>query len=278
MLIDSFIKPETFLTGTWVLGFNQKQNGSVLQAGTRAVLSDSPLLKALSNSQGRIAAQAMMMMGIDIRLMNYAALRPHAIMEVIRRMMPSLPSGDQSVILDPCTGYGAEYIWLAEEYPHCTFLEMDRPDIIQQKQKRLKAFKLPQNIQLLSADLQDVTLQSALEGRSVDLIALLPTYVSHTQFIETLKYVRQTGILKPGGVVLAPFTYQIGFADFARASQIFKRFASEPKGTVQTFDQIHEVFATAGYSDTQVFPFTELAVDLGKPTPFDLEVVSVGRL
>ncbi|MBC8170843.1 MAG: hypothetical protein H7X77_04205, partial [Anaerolineae bacterium] len=46
-----------------VLGYNQKQNGSVLQAGARALLIPSELTKALCSSQGRIAAQTIMLMG-----------------------------------------------------------------------------------------------------------------------------------------------------------------------------------------------------------------------
>jgi hypothetical protein len=260
--------------GSWVFGYNQKQGGSILQAGARALLIPSALIKALSTPQGRIAAQTLMMMGLAEGISHYAALRPYAIMEVMRRHMPKdVPN---PVILDPTTGYGAEYIWLADEYPDAHFIEMDRPDVIRDKLQRIQAFPMPRNVSFEGVNLNEVTLEDALKGRRVDMIVVLAAYVTTAQFMEALLYLRT--LLPKGAVVVAPFPYRIGIYELSKANILFRRFATEPAGTVQQLDDIYEMFRRVEYSDIAVYKFSELADDLGKPRPIDVEVIAAARV
>lgn len=259
---------------TRVLGHNQKQNGSVLQAGARALLIPSEITKALCSSQGRIAAQTIMMMGASEKLLNYAALRPYAIMEVIRRHFPH--DVENPVILDPTTGYGPEYIWLAQDYPQAQFIEMDRPDVIRDKVQRLKRFSLPPNLSYEGVDLARIPLHEALDGRQVNMMVVLGTYVHAADFGELLLYLRS--VLAPGGIVIAPFPYQVGLSDFVRANIVFGRFTSASAGVVNNSAEVDDIFRRAGYQDISVYTFTELARDLNKPEPYDIELIGVGRV
>jgi hypothetical protein len=261
-------------SGAWVLGFNQKQGASVLQAGARALLIHSALIKALSTPQGRIAAQTLQMMGLSKGIENYAAFRPYAVMEVLRRHMPTdVPN---PVVLDPATGYGAEYIWLAAEYPDTTFIEMDRPDVIQDKVQRLKAFKLPSNVIFEGVNLNTLPLHQAMKGRRVDLAVVLATYAKKSDFIELLRYFRT--FMRKGAVVVAPFPYQLGIIELSRANILFRRFATAPVGTVQSIDEVYEIFRAADYRETSVYRFSELAEAVGKPIPIDVEVIAAARI
>lgn len=265
---------ETMPTGAWVLGYNQKQGGSILQAGARALLIPSALIRALSTPQGRIAAQTLTMMGLSKGIENYAAFRPYAIMEVIRRHLPK--EIENPVILDPTTGYGAEYIWLSAEYPEATFIEMDRPDVIRDKLERLRNFTLPSNVIFEGANLNEIPLHKALNGRQVDLIVLLASYVRGDDFVDNLRYLRT--FLQTGTVVIAPFPYRLGINELSKANILFRRFATQPTGTVQTLDEIHDIFRRADYHDTTVYTFSQLAEDVGKPIPIDVEVIAAARI
>lgn len=262
----------SLMQGNQVLGHNQQQDGSIIQAGARAILIPSDLTRALSSARGRIAAQTIILMGANQKLMNYAALRPFAIMEAIRRHMPEIP---HPVLLDPTTGYGAEYIWLAEEFPQATFIEIDRPDVIEDKRQRLRDFKLPSNVILEGVDFRKTTLEAGLRGRRVDMMVVLATYVTPAEFSEALRYFRT--VMPKGLTVLAPFTYAPGMQEVQKSGILFRRFASEPSGTVQNHDEVRRVFRDAGYRDLGVYSFAELARDLGKPEPFDIEIIGVGR-
>jgi O-methyltransferase involved in polyketide biosynthesis len=215
-----------------------------------------------------------MFMGVSEKLMNYAALRPYAIMEVIRRHFPA--SIEHPVILDPTTGYGAEYIWLAEEFPQAEFIEMDRPDTIQNKVNRLKDFRLPKNLKFEGADLASRPLDEVLQGRRIDMMVVLGTYAQAKEFGSLLLYLRS--ILPAGSLVIVPFPFKPGVIEMANMNAIFRRFAAPPAGAVQNKAEAEDIFHRAGYRDITAYTFAELARDLGKPEPFDIELIAVGRI
>lgn len=64
--------------GELLLAKNQQKasDGATLQAGARAILIPSPITNALSTFTGRIAAQAMLVMGVRQSRMNKGMLRP----------------------------------------------------------------------------------------------------------------------------------------------------------------------------------------------------------
>ncbi|HEX2619181.1 MAG TPA: hypothetical protein VHL11_03510, partial [Phototrophicaceae bacterium] len=92
--------------GAWVLGHNQKQGTSTIQAGARAILIPSDLTRALSSIKGRVAAQTVLMMGGAGKVINYASIRPYAINEVIKRVMSKDVA--HPLIIDPAAGYSPE--------------------------------------------------------------------------------------------------------------------------------------------------------------------------
>lgn len=259
--------------GAWVLGHNQQQGVSTLQAGARALLLPSDLTRALSSIKGRVAAQTLMALGGATGVMNYASFRPYATIEIIRRSLPA--DLVNPTILDPAGGYSPEFFWYAEQFPQVTCLEFDLPEVIRDKQERLKDLQKPDNFIMQGVDLSVTPLHEALQGRRIDLIILVAAYVPSEQFVELLKYLRS--FLAPGTLVLTWFTYKPGVATMARNSILLRRFAIEPVGAVEKFSRVQEIFEQAEYQEPVLYKLSELAKEMGKPVTPDIEVIGVAR-
>ncbi|HEX2623225.1 MAG TPA: hypothetical protein VHL11_23855, partial [Phototrophicaceae bacterium] len=118
-------------------------------------------------------------------------------------------------------------------------------------------------------------LHEVLNGRKVDVIIMLATYVTSYQFVETLDYLKS--FLAPGGVAVTAFAYQPGIASVARNSMLFRRFAIEPVGAVEDETTIHEIFRQANYEEVGIYKLSDLAREMGKPIAHDIEIIGVGR-
>ena len=256
------------------LGHTQKQGGgSTLQAGGRAILIPSKITTALSTLQGRAAARTMLLMGVSKALMNYTAMRPFAMMESIRR---ALPAGvEKPLVVDPAGGYSPQLIWLAEEMPNVEFVEIDLPRVIRDKKRRLSGFHLPPNIRFVEADLSNTMLHEALDGQKPHVVITLAAYLAYDKFTNLLHYLQ--GILAEGGAVVAPFPYAPGVDDLARNSRLFRRFAGEPAGIVNSEDEIRGIMTKASFKAVTIYKFSDIAKDLEKPIPADIEIVAIAR-
>jgi hypothetical protein len=255
-----------------ILGHTQRQGGSELQAGGRALLNPSDMTFALSSMKGRMAARTMMALGVNQSLMNYVGFRPHAVMEVIRRVTPT--DTQDAVVVDPAGGYSPQFIWLAESMPHVQFIEMDQPKTVDDKLQRLKNIPVPSNVTITAANLGVTPLHEALNGQRVDVVIALAAYAPSARFVELLRYLRKF-VLKESGKIVAPFPYKPGVVDLAKNSQVFRKVAGNPVGMVEDIDEIRQIFRKADYPQVEIFKFSDLARDLNKPIPADIEIIAV---
>lgn len=267
-------KKQIDTTGSWVFGHTQKQGGSVLQAGGRAILTPSKVTLALSTMKGRMSARTMLAMGVNKQLMNYAAFRPYAMNEAVKRHLPkdvSFPT-----IVDPAGGYGPQFLWLADAYPNVQCIEIDKPEIIADKQKRLKDIPLPQNLKFIEADLEATHIHEVLAEQTVHVMIALAAYVPSYVFTQLLNYLKQ--FMPTGASVVASFPYASGVENLAQDSLLFRKLAGEPDGMIEKTSEVEVMFENAGYQSVTFYKFSELAEELGKPTPADIEIIAVGTL
>lgn len=270
----SISKDQVDTTGSWVFGHTQKQSGSILQAGARAILTPSKVTLALSTMKGRMAARTMMAMGVNQQLLNYAAFRPYAMNEVAKRNLPKdvrFPT-----IVDPAGGYGPQFLWLANSHPNVQCIEIDKPDTIADKRTCLKDITLPTNLKLIGADLETAHIHEILPEQAIHMMIALAAYVPNYVFIQLLTYLKQ--FMPAGATVIAPFPYASGVANLAQDSLLFRKLAGEPAGMIENTTQIEAIFEQAGYQGVTFYKLSELANEMGKPTPADIEIIAVGCL
>ncbi|MEM9955706.1 MAG: hypothetical protein AAF846_29170 [Chloroflexota bacterium] len=262
-------------TGAWVLGHNQQQHaGTHLHAGARADLIPAPITKALSTFGGRIAAQTMQYMfrGDNKLLLNYVALRPYAMMEAIKIALGTEPEG--KVVLNPASGFSPIYYWLAREIPQATFIELDTPKMISDKQTALKEFDLPDNLKLIPSDLNEVNLHTAYD-KPIDVIVVSGAYVTHKDYRDMLKYI--TSILADDGYVIATFPFAPGVENFVENSAVFARIVSNPVGVLNSETELKAIFKDTDFTPTRTLILSELANKYNKPKPMDAEVIVIAQ-
>jgi hypothetical protein len=263
------------LKGAWVLGHNQLQSGSELQAGARADLIPSPITKALSSFKGRAAAKTMRFMfsGQLEPLLNYAALRPFAEMEAVKIALGDTP--ENKLVLDPAAGFAPQFFWLAEEMPETRFMEIDLVRWIEEKRYLLHPFGIPENLRLKGADLAAVPLHEVLSERA-DVILGIGAYVKHSAYQDMLEYLKR--VLKDKGKVIGSFPFAPGVENLSQNSLIFRRLAGNPDGIVFSEEQLRKIFEGAGYELEAIVKFTDVAKKLNKPMPADIEIIAIARV
>lgn len=259
--------------GSWVLGHTQSQSGSVLQAGVRALVTNTPITMALSSMQGRMMARTMMAMGVDEALFTYSGFRPYAINEVIKRELPS--TVESPLLVDPASGFSPQYYWLAQALPNAHCIEMDLPKNMQVKRQSLRGFDLPSNLELLDVDLTTQSLQEVLGERKAHAFIALAAYVKSSSFVELLTYLHQ--VIADDGFVVASFPYAPGFDNLMHTLSVFRRLVTKPIGLVQHEEEIMGIFDKAGYSKVTFYKLSDLAEEMGKPRPADVEIIAIAR-
>jgi hypothetical protein len=272
-MLDTMLS--TDLKGAWVLGHNQQQSGSELQAGARADLIPSPITKALSSFKGRVAAKTMRLMfsGQLEPLLNYAALRPYAEMEAIRMALGDNPAN--KLVLDPAAGFAPQFFWLAQELSETRFLELDRLTSIEEKRYLLHPFGIPENLRLKAADLSTIPLHEVLNER-VDAVLSIGAYVKHRDYGAMLEYLKR--VLKHDGKVIGSFPFAPGVENLSQNSALFRRVAGSPEGIVYSEAQLKTIFENAGYELEAILKFSDLAKKWDKPMPADIEIIAIARV
>lgn len=259
--------------GSWALGHTQKQSGSILQAGARALVTPTPITQALSSMQGRMMARTVMAMGVDEALFTYMGFRPYAINEVIKRELPS--NVEAPLLVDPASGFSPQFYWLAQALSHIHCIEMDLPKNMQTKRKNLQDFDLPSNLELVEADLTTQSLHEVLGERKAHVLITLAAYVKSSSFVDLLRYLHQ--MMAEEGFIVASFPYAPGFDNLMHTLSIFRRLVTKPIGIVQHEDDIMRIFEQANYSKVSLYKLSDLAEEMGKPKPADVEIIAIAR-
>ncbi len=270
---DSEGKPRPSLTAipsedTMGLGRTPGQRAAEMIAGIRAEIMPSPLTTALTSLIGRAVAGTLMRLESDReRAANFIIGR---YIGLSRLAEESLPEGGQSgTIVEVAAGFSPRGMEFASERPGIQYIEVDLPDVVEEKQKRLEKAEItpPPNLSWLAADLGVTPLAEVLGERKVDVVLAegLMAYFPHSEVIRIAAHIRE--VLVPGGSLLCTVPWREGMQHLRMAVRFFRRLAGQHRGIVEDENQARELFESAGYTDVSVYQVSQLAESMGIPTP-----------
>lgn len=267
---EIFIDHKSVPHGSALLGRNQQQGASELQAGARAELMPSPLTQALSSSRGRLIYQTTKFMIKHDGFRNYVAIRIPLAKQVIQGAIPFQNTRPLIVELD--VGFSPLSILLAQELPNATVIELDTEDVIQKRRERLKGAILPSNLESVVADLTAISLLDALGGRKPDIIEFTGAYHTYDELVEILNYFQS--ILNDGGSLAMYLPWQPAQEEIRAAVRFFKRQVGGYPGMVKNEDEIKAIFSRSNFkSHTVVFP----SKYAHRQKPLDVEVMVLAK-
>ncbi|NDJ59846.1 MAG: hypothetical protein GYB67_01905 [Chloroflexi bacterium] len=265
------------------LGRTPGQRGAEILAGLRAELMNTPEAAALSRLSGRIVARIIRsLLGGNPSGINFVLARLYTNKELIRRALP--PDNQPATVVEVAAGFSPRGFEMAREHPHTQIIEVDLPDVVEEKQKRLRRARnleaLPPNLSWLSADLGVTPLAEVLSRGQVDVIVAegLLAYFTPAETLYILSGFRAS--LKPGGVLLADIPRRQGMLDAQSQSglRMFSRQAGSFVNIAASEEAAGQQFLDAGYTDVTVDYASQMAELLGLPTPvLDFAYFVAGR-
>ena len=250
------------------MGRTAGQRTAEVFAGLRSEMMRTPEANALSNMAGRITARLIMSMGSK-KALNFVPVRHGSFEGLIKQTLGSDTKG--KVFVEIAAGYSPRGIALANELPDLEVIEIDLPDVIAEKRKRLDRNKIeiPLNITWKEADLGIQPLDEVLEHQQVDVVSaegLMP-YFKLDDITRIAHSIWQS--LKPGGVFIADlgFTDPKGAQETGRLVKIFGRYTSSAPGYVTEEETAYRIFRDAGYETVEIYRLEQTATLFNLPQP-----------
>ncbi len=250
------------------MGRTAGQRTAEVFAGLRAELLRSSEAIALTRIGGRITARLIISMGSK-KALNFVPVRHGTFAGLIKQALGG--DVDGKVLVEIACGFSPRGINLAQEMPGLTVIEIDLPDVVEEKLKRLEkgSITIPPNISWKSADLGVEPLSAILEHQQVDVVSaegLMPYF----EFADITRIARQIhDSLKPSGVFIADLGYNSteGVKEASGLVRIFRRYTSSTPGTVPDEETAYALFNDAGYDKVELFrmPATAEMFDLPRP-------------
>ncbi|MBI5667732.1 MAG: class I SAM-dependent methyltransferase [Chloroflexi bacterium] len=251
------------------LGRTSGQRGAEIIAGFRAEQHPSADTLALSRWTGRVTARWFMRMPGSKATMNYLVTRLATLSHLIQETLP--PAGDDLTIVDLACGLSPRGLTLARALPHVTVIEIDLPDVVRDKQQRLKQARdvvIPPNIQWLAADLGVVSLGDVLGGRQVNAVCAegLNPYFSDEKVVAIARHIHAS--LKPGGVYVCDLPWRNdNNAQGKQVANVYSRQAGVYLCTPKDEAEARQVMLDAGFASVDVYPTAQFADALELPQP-----------
>jgi O-methyltransferase involved in polyketide biosynthesis len=249
------------------LGKTPGQRGAEILAGFRAEQSPTPETQALAKFSGRVVARLMMGMLRDSTPLNFTLARPMVIDGLIRR---ALPKGDRVVFVDIAAGLSPRGLILAREIPGIQVIEIDLPEVIDQKRQRLKRsrnIEIPDNLRWIPADLGATPLPSVLGRQKAHVISsegLLP-YLNHQRIIRLASWIHEC--LLPGGAFVADVPLRDGVRAIQQLASFFSRQAGNWQGTIDSQQTGQKLMLDAGFDTVEAHVATDYIEKFGLPAP-----------
>jgi O-methyltransferase involved in polyketide biosynthesis len=262
---------------TMGLGSTSGQRGAEILAGLRAELYPSPETLALSRFGSRVIAQIFMRLERSEAALNYVAVRPGTMTELAKRALAAVT--EPPVIVDIAAGFSPRGLQLAAALPNARVIEIDLPGVVQEKQGRLKRgrYNIPPNIEWRAADLGVMPLSEVLQGEKVHVVTAegLTAYFRRADNVRIAASIRE--LLRDGGVYICDIPDTTGMNVAKQATRFFSRQAGTFLGVTNGPDAMRAIMEEAGYGEIVIHRPSELAAEIGLPTPvidFSLLVVA----
>lgn len=267
---EIFIKHQSVPHGSSLLGRNQQQGASELQAGARAELMPSPLTRALSSPRGRLIYQTTKFLIKHDGFRNYIAVRIPLAKQIIQGAIPFQHTHPLIVELD--VGFSPLSILLAQDLPNAKVIELDTAEVIQKRHERLQGAPIPQNLESIKADLTKISLLDALNGRKPDIIQFTGAYYTHDELLEILNYFQS--ILNVGGSLAIYLPWQPAQQEIRTAVRFFKRQIGNYPGMVKNEQEIHTLFSRSNFKSHTLIVPSKYAY---QQKPLDVEVMVLAK-
>lgn len=250
------------------LGRTSGQRGAEILAGFRAEYDATPEHKALSRLAGRMVARLLMALMRNNAALNYTLGRPIIINHLIREKLAKLD--EPPVIVEIAAGLSPRGLKMARELPDCTFIEVDLPDVVEEKQRRIKSARdlsIPPNLQWRMGDLATTPLSDVLNGQKAHVVCAegLVGYLHHPQIVTLSQSIRET--LHPNGVFITDLGLREGVKAIKDTANMFSRQAGNWYGTVDDIDHGKRLLREAGFDTIEAFVPSKLAGALDLETP-----------
>ena len=265
------------------LGHNPSTRSAELVAGARAFLMNTHETVSLSRMSGRIVARFLTDLDGKINILWFFPARMIVIEALTKRFIPQ--DKPDLLLVDVAAGFSPRGLHLAQEYPLAEVIEIDLPEMIEEKKNRLVRGKIeiPPNLKWLSADLATATLADVLEGRKADLITSegLTLYLTPDENARLCKQI--AACLAPGGVFMEEIYLRDKFLTLRQspnvnsvASFILRMVGGVP-GIMPKVDTAKKYLSDAGFTGITEYPVTEMMKELEQTPPVDVISIMVAH-
>jgi O-methyltransferase involved in polyketide biosynthesis len=251
------------------------RGSSEIMAGARAELSPSPITLALSSLGGRVTARTVMNLGLNKSAVNYFAARMAVMTDLVVRL---LKEKSEPVMVDLASGFSPLGWQVAQELPNAQVIEIDLPNVLQEKRKRLQKahIEIPSNLELLEANLGEHELHHVLHGREATVIAYTGIYFTPQEQVTVARYLREN--LAPNGFCVCNTQWKEGQRQIREATRFFRSQTGETPGVWESQQAAAKVFTDAEFSDVNVLYPSQLGERIGATLPImDVELIVVAK-
>ncbi|MFN8374765.1 MAG: class I SAM-dependent methyltransferase [Anaerolineae bacterium] len=259
------------------LGRTAGQRGAEIIAGIRAEMMHTPETQALSKLSGRLTAKTIMALERD-GMFNYIPARYEAMTDLA---LSHAPFENGLTLVEIAAGFSPRCIHLARRIPEAQVIEVDLPDVVVEKRKRLErqpGIRIPANLSWRSADLSQQMLSEVLNQRLVDMVISeeMLLYFSMEDCTHILQQIWRS--LKRGGYLVCSIGYRPGIQQAHKAARFFNRQAGNFLGAVRSTEEAKRLFEQAGYNEVTVHTISAMAADMKLPdVPADIELIVLAR-
>ncbi|NWF70140.1 MAG: class I SAM-dependent methyltransferase [Chloroflexi bacterium] len=259
------------------LGRTSGQRGAEIIAGIRAELMRTPETIALSRLGGRLTARTMMALERE-DMFNYIPAR----FEIMTDMaLKHTPFDSASTLVEIAAGFSPRALHLARRIPEANVLEIDLPDVIAEKRKRLEKnpqIRIPANLTWRAADLSQQMLSEVLNHKLVDMI-LAEEMLLYFPLEDCQHILQQISLsLRRGAYLVTSIGFRPGIQQAHKAARFFNRQAGNFLGVVDQPEEARQLFESSGYVDVQVERISALATKMNlAEVPADVELMVLAR-
>lgn len=270
--------PETYPpSDSFILGRTQESSGSEVQAGARAELWPTPLTLALASFRGRAMGRTMIA-AANTGAINFTRLRIPMLHQAILQTLPA--ENEAPTIVITAVGFSPLGFMLAEALTKAAIIEVDLPEVLRQRQRRLRRaqIEIPTNLRMIPAILREQPLAEVLNGQQVDIINFTGAYFTPDQLQHVLGYLRP--LLNENGACVYYLPWEPAIRANMAASRFFMNIIGKVPGVIKNEAAASSVCQSAGYSPAQLLFPTALKHSLPGEADTDLidtEVLVVAR-
>ncbi|MEO8609202.1 MAG: class I SAM-dependent methyltransferase [Chloroflexota bacterium] len=258
------------------LGHTPSTRSAELVAGARAILMNTPETMALSKMSGRIVSRFLSDIDRKINVMWFFPARMMAIESLTKERFPEDKPG--LLFVDVASGFSPRGLHMAQQYPSAKVIEIDLPEVVAEKQRRLQKgnIAIPPNLSWIGTDLGKANLSDVLEGRKADLITCEGLTLYLTQVENTRLFNQISSSLKAGGVMMVEIYFKDKLQHLRQnpnvnsvASFVFRMVGSVP-GIMPNLETATTLMTEAGLAEIVDQPVTALMEIMGQPAPLDV--------